>query len=118
MPLTSTLRTALIRGTSRPSRADSGLLATKRILSGHKVSHSEHKTKRTWKPNVVDQSLYSRVLNQHLRIKVSTNALRTMDKKGGLDAYLLTTPDDKIDSALGVALKRKVEAVLMDKTKD
>ncbi|KAI9148497.1 hypothetical protein H9P43_010191 [Blastocladiella emersonii ATCC 22665] len=103
---------ALLRGGSRPGRADTGLLAGKRIMYGNKVSHSEHKTRRTWEPNVHERSLFSRVLDQHFRIKVSSTALRTIDKKGGLDAYLLTTPTEKLDSALGTKLKGMVEAAL------
>ncbi|KAI9217787.1 ribosomal L28 family-domain-containing protein [Blastocladiella britannica] len=101
---------------SRPGRADTSLLGGKRILTGNKVSHSEHKTRRSWLPNVVERSLFSRVLEQHLRLKVSAAALRTIDKKGGLDAYLLTTPDDKIDSVLGTDIKARIAEVLNEKT--
>jgi len=58
---------------------------------GHNVSFSHKKTKRVWKPNVQRKHLYSATLNQYFTFKMTTKALKTMDKMGGFDSYLLRT---------------------------
>ena len=66
--------------------------------------------RRTWKPNVHPQSLFSEVLGTKLRVRATTAILRTIDKYGGLDNYLLQTPDVKLQSDWGVGTKRLIEA--------
>ncbi len=56
---------------------------------GHKVSHSNIKTKRTFEPNLVNVSLASDALGQTYRLRVTAAALRSVDHVGGLDAFLL-----------------------------
>jgi large subunit ribosomal protein L28 len=56
---------------------------------GHKVSHSNIKTKREFKPNLVDVTLTSDALNQSYKLRITAAALRSVDHRGGLDAYLL-----------------------------
>eukprot|EP01035_Chromulina_nebulosa_P048885 gene48885-66357_t len=53
---------------------------------GHKVSHSNHKTKRRFLPNLVNVSLISDALGQTLHFRVSAAALRSVEHRGGLDA--------------------------------
>jgi large subunit ribosomal protein L28 len=112
MSFTSGLIRNLMRAGARPNRADTSLLGGAVIQFGNQISNSEHKTRRTWKPNVHDRKLFSRVLNEHFRLSVTSQVLRTIDKKGGLDAYLLTTTDSKIDSRMGIALKNRILASL------
>ena len=69
-------------------------LTGKRPMVGHNVSHANNKTKRRFLPNLVASTLTSDVLGKRIRMRISTSALRTIDKKGGLDAYLLDARDD------------------------
>ncbi|KNE69131.1 hypothetical protein AMAG_13987 [Allomyces macrogynus ATCC 38327] len=120
MSFLSTITRSLFRANSgtRPNRADTGLLGGLRVLSGNKKSHAGNKMRRMWKPNVHKREIYSLVLDTHLDLHVSSKVLRTIDKKGGLDAYLLTTPNKKIDSALGVQIKEKIVAKLKEAGKE
>ena len=63
-------------------------LTGKAVLSGHKVSHSNHKTKRKFLPNLINVSLLSDSLSRSVKLRVSANALRTVEHRGGLDAFL------------------------------
>jgi len=72
-------------------------------------SNDLDRTRRTWKPNVQDKRLFSYVLDRHIRIKVTTHALRCIDKAGGIDEYLLKTPYQKMDTEIGVLWKSKIE---------
>src|ERR1043165_2167669 len=64
-------------------------LTGKRALVGHKVSHSNIKTKRRFMVNLQNVTLISDTLGRRVRARVSTNALKTVDHRGGLDAFLL-----------------------------
>ncbi len=55
---------------------------------GHKVSHSNRKAKRRFMPNLVNVTLISDALGRSVRLRISANALRTVDHRGGLDAFL------------------------------
>ena len=68
-------------------------LTGKRPLSGHKVSHSNIKTKRRFMPNLRNVTLISDALGRRFRVRVSANALKTVDHRGGLDAFLLKASD-------------------------
>ena len=68
-------------------------LTGKKPLSGHKVSHSNIKTKRRFMPNLRNVTLISDALGRRFRVRVSANALRTVDHRGGLDAFLLKAKD-------------------------
>lgn len=63
----------------------------KGVMSGNNVSHANNKTKRRFKPNLQETSVFSESLGRMVRMRVSTNGLRTIEHKGGLDAYLLDT---------------------------
>ena len=86
-------------------------LTGKKPQFGHNVSHSNRKTNRRFLPNIQKVSLASEALGRDVSMKVSTRALRTVLKKGGLDQFLLQTADQKLpDGAL--KLKRSVKKVL------
>ena len=68
-------------------------LSGKAPMTGHKVSHANNKTKRRFLPNLTDVTLMSDILGQAFRLRVSTNALRTVDHRGGLDAFLAKAKD-------------------------
>src|SRR5438094_5160136 len=82
-------------------------LTGKKPLVGHKVSHSNIKTKRRFLPNLRNVTLISDTLGRRIRLRVSANALKTVDHRGGLDAFLLKAPDGELsDKAL--ELKRQI----------
>jgi large subunit ribosomal protein L28 len=78
-----------------------------RVRSGQNVSHSNRKTKRTFAPNLQAATLVSEAMRRRVRLRVTTRALRTIQKQGGLDAYLLATPDAKLPPE-ALALKRRL----------
>jgi len=82
-------------------------LTGKTVLVGHKVSHSNIKTKRRFLPNLCNVTLQSDVLGRSVRMRVSTNALKSVDHRGGLDAFLLKARDGEL-SPKALDLKRKI----------
>jgi large subunit ribosomal protein L28 len=74
---------------------------------GHRVSHSNRKTKRRFMPNLLQVTLMSEALNRSVRLRISANALKTVDHRGGLDAFLLAAKDSEL-SARALELKRQV----------
>lgn len=82
-------------------------LTGKSVLVGHKVSHSNIKTKRRFLPNLCNVTLRSEVLGQSVRMRISTNALKTVDHRGGLDAFLLKAGEEGL-SQKALELKRKI----------
>lgn len=80
----------------------------KKLMFGNNVSHANNRTIRRFLPNVHDTSLYSEILNRLVSVRVSASGLRTLDHKGGLDQFLLSTPVSKLDPEL-LALKAAVE---------
>ena len=78
------------------------LTGTKPMV-GHIVSHSQIKTKRRYLPNLVQVTLHSEALDQNFRLRIAAKALRTVDKLGGLDAFLAKAKDDALsDKALKI----------------
>ena len=75
---------------------------------GHRVSHSNIKTKRRFLPNLVNVTFLSDTLGRSVRLRVSTNALKSVDHNGGLDAFLLKAKVDDL-SLKAVELKRQIE---------
>ena len=63
-------------------------LTGKRPLKGHKVSHANNKVKRKFFPNLKKVSFSSNILKRNLKLNVTNSALRSVDKKGGLDLFL------------------------------
>jgi large subunit ribosomal protein L28 len=82
-------------------------LTGKSVLVGHKVSHSNIKTKRRFLPNLCNVTLQSDVLGQSVRMRISTNALKSVDHRGGLDAFLMKARDTEL-SPKALDLKRKI----------
>ncbi|KAG4305431.1 hypothetical protein PORY_000987 [Pneumocystis oryctolagi] len=72
-------------------RSDKGLYANCCIQFGNNVPKSKHKTRRKWLPNIQKKSIFSKALNTFIQLKVSTRALRTITKVGGLDEYVTGT---------------------------
>jgi large subunit ribosomal protein L28 len=68
-------------------------LTGKGVMTGHHVSHANNKTKRVFRPNLQTVSLASEALGQKLRLRISMNALRSVDRSGGIDAFLMKARD-------------------------
>ena len=85
------------------------VITGKGVQVGHNVSHANNKTKRRFLPNLQVTSLLSDALGGSIRLRLSTQAIRTIEHNGGIDAYLLATADRKL-SAEARRLKRRIEA--------
>ena len=81
------------------------------VQVGNNVSHANNKTKRRFLPNLQHTSLMSDALGTTVRIRIAASALRTVEHRGGLDAFLLSEPDKKL-SMEALRLKRRVERAL------
>ena len=79
----------------------------KGVQVGNNVSHANNKTKRRYLPNLQATSVLSDALGHPVRLRLSTNGIRTLEHNGGLDAYLLDTPDAKL-TIEARALKRRI----------
>jgi large subunit ribosomal protein L28 len=82
-------------------------LTGKKALVGHKVSHSNIKTKRRFLPNLRSVTLMSDSLGRSVRVRISAIALRTVDHRGGLDAFLMKASDEELAPKMRV-LKRAI----------
>ena len=71
-------------------------LTGKTYLSGNNVSHAKNRTKRRFLPNLQKISFMSEKLGKSIQLKVAVSAIRTVEKKGGLDEYLLNTSNTKL----------------------
>ncbi|HXT79067.1 MAG TPA: 50S ribosomal protein L28 [Acetobacteraceae bacterium] len=80
----------------------------KGVLSGNNVSHANNKTRRRFLPNLQETSLLSDILGHAVRLRLSTRAIRTVEHNGGIDAFLLGTPNAKLPPE-AAALKRRIE---------
>jgi large subunit ribosomal protein L28 len=80
-------------------------------MVGHNVSHSNIKSKRRFLPSLRETALASEALGQSFRLKISNAALRTLDFKGGLDAFLVKASDEDL-SPRALRIKRQVKAKL------
>lgn len=80
----------------------------KGVQAGNNVSHAHNKTRRRFLPNVQDTSLISDALGRMVRMRVSAHAIRTIEKNGGLDAYLLGMPNRKLTPE-ALRIKRRIQ---------
>ncbi len=80
----------------------------KGVLTGNNVSHANNKTRRRFLPNLQETSFWSDVLGSAVQIRLTTNGIRTIEHNGGLDSFLLGTPDRRLP-AEAITLKRRIE---------
>ncbi len=83
-------------------------LTGKAVQSGNNVSHAHNKTRRRFLPNLCNVSLISESLGRKIRFRVSANALRSVEHRGGLDAFLAKARDSEL-SLKARRLKRELE---------
>ena len=82
----------------------------KGVQAGNNVSHANNRSRRRFLPNMQRASLMSDVLGEAIQLRLSTAAIRTIEKNGGLDAFLLSTPSAKLGKKARV-LKRRIAKV-------
>jgi len=85
-------------------------LTGKAVLTGNNVSHAKRRTKRRFLPNLCSVTLESEALKKRVRLTISAHALRSVEHRGGLDAYLLKAADDEL-SLKARRLKRDIAKV-------
>jgi len=86
----------------------------KGVQVGHNVSHANNKTKRRYLPNLQHTSVLSDALGR-VRLRITTAAIRTIEHKGGIDAFLSNTPDRKLSPEIR-RLKRRIAAAAEHKS--
>ena len=79
----------------------------KGVLTGNNVSHANNKTRRRFLPNLQQQSMLSDALGFAVSMRLSTRAIRTVERNGGIDAFLLGTPNSRLPDE-AKALKRQI----------
>lgn len=90
-------------------------LTGKLPLSGQLRSHAENKTKRKFRPNLCEVTLISNSLGRKFRLRVSAHALKSVEKRGGLDAFLLKAGNDDLSDRV-LKLKREIQKVAKSAT--
>jgi large subunit ribosomal protein L28 len=86
-------------------------LTGKGVMTGNTVSHALNRTRRRFLPNLLNVTLMSDALGRSVKLRISANALRTVEHRGGLDAFLLKAHDEELsDNAL--SLKKELRAAL------
>ncbi|MCA0205453.1 50S ribosomal protein L28 [Pararhodobacter sp.] len=82
-------------------------LTGKGPMSGNNVSHANNKTKRRFLPNLVDVTLASETLGKAYKLRITASALRSVDHRGGLDAFLAKAKDVEL-SDRALAIKKEI----------
>ncbi|PRW45122.1 54S ribosomal mitochondrial [Chlorella sorokiniana] len=99
------------------NRARRGLYAGRLVRFGNQISEDGgNKSRRNWKPNAHNKRLYSALLDKMVRLRVTTAALRDIDKAGGIDAYILNTPDKKLQSDVAMDLRARMLSAMARQT--
>ena len=86
-------------------------LTGKGVMTGNRVSHAVNRTRRRFLPNLLNVSLLSDALGRSVKLRISANALRSVEHRGGIDAFLLKQ-DDADMSDRAIAIKQEVRAAL------
>ena len=83
-------------------------LTGKGVMAGNNRSHAENKTRRVFRPNLIRVSLFSVALGGPVRLRICAHALRTVEKRGGLDGFLAKARTRELPPG-ALRLKRRVE---------
>jgi large subunit ribosomal protein L28 len=86
-------------------------LTGKGVMTGNRVSHAVNRTRRRFLPNLLQVSLLSDALGRSVKLRISANALRSVEHRGGIDAFLLKQDDADL-SDRAKAIKQEVRAAL------
>ncbi|MBH70929.1 MAG: 50S ribosomal protein L28 [Alphaproteobacteria bacterium MarineAlpha6_Bin6] len=79
-----------------------------KVSIGNNVSHAHNKTKRNFLPNLQKKSIFSDILNQMVRLKISTKAIKSIEIAGGFDKYIVSLPNNKL-SVKALKLKKAIK---------
>ncbi len=82
----------------------------KGVLAGNNVSHANNKTRRRFLPNLQESSMLSDILGVSVTMRLSTRGIRTVEHNGGIDAFLLSTPNRRLPEAAQVVKRRILRA--------
>ena len=88
-----------------------------KISLGNNVSHAHNKTKRSFIPNLQKKSIYSDILNQMVRLKISTKAIKSIECAGGFDKYIVSIPNNRLSSK-ALKLKKSIKKKIIKSSKD
>ncbi|NRG17034.1 50S ribosomal protein L28 [Rhizobiales bacterium] len=83
-------------------------LTGKDVMTGNNVSHANNKTRRRFLPNLCNVSLISDTLGETVKLRISAHALRTVEHRGGLDAFLAKAADSELSPRARI-LKREIK---------
>ena len=92
-------------------------LTGKLVVTGNNVSHANNKTRRSFIPNLQNVSLYSDKLGKKLKFKIATSTLRTVEKNGGIDSFLLNAFSANLSSNAKKYKKSITKLALQDSSK-
>ena len=84
-------------------------ITNKKPMSGNNVSHAVNKTKRRFLPNLQNVSFFSEILGKKVRLKVSSKGIKTVEKKGGIDNYVIKSKSSMLAPEI-VKLKKLIES--------
>ncbi|MBL4599257.1 MAG: 50S ribosomal protein L28 [Rhizobiaceae bacterium] len=88
-------------------------LTGKAVMTGNNVSHAKNRSRRRFLPNLCNVTLMSDVLNQRIRLRICAQALRTVEHRGGLDAFFAKSKDSELSQKARL-LKRQIQKKLAE----
>lgn len=86
-------------------------LTGKGVMTGNNVSHALNRTRRRFLPNLLNVTLISDVLGRSVKLRISASALRSVEHRGGLDAFLIKAKDEEL-SVNAQGLRKEIRAAL------
>ena len=86
-------------------------LTGKGVMTGNNVSHAKNRTRRRFLPNLNSVSLVSEALGRSFKFKIAASALRSVDRKGGLDAFLMKAKETELSNS-ALKVKKDLDKVL------
>ena len=85
-------------------------LTGKGVLTGNNVSHANNRSRRRFLPNLCNVSLMSETLGRSFSLRVSANALRSVEHRGGLDGFLAKSRADQLSPKAGEIRRQLMKA--------
>ena len=82
-------------------------ISGKRPMSGNNVSHANNRTKRRFIPNLQNVKLYSSILQKYINLNITIRTMKTVEKNGGLDSYLIKTSNKNL-AETAIKIKKKI----------
>ena len=82
-------------------------ISGKKPMSGNNVSHANNKTRRRFIPNLQNVKLYSGTLQKYINLNITIRTMKTVEKNGGLDAYLIKTSNRNL-AETAIKIKKQI----------